>query len=62
MIEERNLFFFLKNIESNNLINFNQSNEYIKDLRDLFDVEDELEAKIEKYDEKYSKWALTLRY
>ena len=40
----------------------NVSNEYIKDLRDLFDVEDELEAKIEKYDEKYSKWALTLRY
>ena len=40
----------------------NVSNEYIKDLRDLFDVEDELEAKIEKYDEKYSKWASTLRY
>lgn len=34
--------------------------EYIRNLYELFAVGDELDAKIEEYDSKYSKWSLTL--
>lgn len=38
----------------------NVKDEYIRNLYDLFEIGDELDAKIEKYDSRYSKWSLTL--